>query len=326
MYEELKKVTANVSKSLVTIVSVTEKEDVLFGTTVEMENQTTGLIIHNNSVELLILVSLDRIKDADHIKLKISDTAMVNAEIQNYEKDLNLAVLAVALEDVPVTYISGLKVAVLGESYSLDVGTPVIALGSPNGYVGSVDIGVISSRFSSVYITDNKLDLFNTNITDNENSDGVIVNLKGEVIGIITHTLKKDLNKDLSTAIGISKLKIILKNLVNKEPRIYFGVITEDMTDAAKREHEVSSGVYVNEVIEDSPAFQAGIQAGDIIYQIDDRDIGNTYDLNSAISSYAPDEQAIVRMKRTTGTSEREIEYTVTLQKERIDSLIQVYV
>lgn len=313
MYEELRKVIANIDKSLVTVVGTTEKEDVLFGSTIEMEEETTGLILHNNSIELLILASLDRIEGADSIKVKFSESTAVNAVIQDYEKELNLAVVAVPLENIPVAYMSGIKVATLGESYTLNTGSPVIAMGNPNGHVGSVDIGIISSRFSNIYVTDNKLDLFNTDIIDNENSDGVIVNLEGEVIGLITRTLKKDLNKDLSTAIGISKLKGILKNLLNKEPRIYFGVVTEDMTDAAKREHEIISGVYVNEVVEDSPAFNAGIQTGDIILQIEDSEISNTNDFYNTISTFVPDNEVVVKVKRTTGSAEREMDFKVTL-------------
>jgi S1-C subfamily serine protease len=317
MYEELRKVIADVDKSLVTVESIKEKEDVLFGSKVEMKEETTGLIIHNNSVELLILTSLDRIEDADRIKVKFSDTTAVNAVLQDSEKELNLAVIAVPLENIPVAYMSGLKVAELGESYTLNVGSPVIAMGSPNGHVGSVDIGIITSRFSSIYVTDNKLDLFNTDIINNENSDGVIVNLEGEIIGIITRTLKKDLNKDLSTAVGISKLKGILRNLTNKEPRIYFGVITEDMTDAAKREHEITNGVYVNEVVEDSPAFNAGIQTGDIILQIDSYEISNTNDFYNTISTFTPDKEYDVKVKRTTGSPEREMEFKVKLTAKK---------
>jgi serine protease Do len=313
MYEELRKVIETINRSIVTVIAVTEKEDVLFGSKIQMMKETTGLIVHNNSVELLVLTSLDRVETADSIKVKLSDTTSVNAVLQDYEKELNLAVVAIPLSNIPIAYMNTLQAATFGESYTLSAGNPIIAMGNPNGHVGSVDIGIITSCFSSIYITDNKLDLFNTDIINNENSDGIIVNLKGQIIGIITRTLKEDLNKDLSTAIGISKLKGILKNLLNKEPRIYFGVITEDMTDAAKREYEVTNGVYVNEVVEDSPAFNSGIQTGDIILQVDDYKISNTNDFYNTISRYQPEDEVVVKVIRTTGSPEREEEYTVTL-------------
>ena len=313
MYDDIRKVTYLAEKSLVTVVGVKEKEDLLFGATMEMEAETTGLIVHNNSVDLLILVSLDRIKDADRIKVRFSDSFSVDASMTDYDEELNLAVIALPLEKIPTTYLSNIQVATLGESYTLLVGEPVIALGSPNGHIDSMDTGIVTSRNSSVYITDNKLELFNTNMSCSENGDGVIVNMDGKVIGLITRTLKDDLSKNLSTAVGISKLKPILENMLNERARVYFGVRTEDMTDEAMAEHEITNGVYVNEVVENSPAFDAGIQAGDIILQINDYEISNTAYFYNTISTYQPGDKLEVKVKRTAGSSDKENSYTVTL-------------
>ncbi len=313
IYSELRKVSLEVEKSIVTVVSINDEKDVWFGTNVELVKETSGLIFYNDNVNLLILVSYDRIKDADSVKIQFSDNFTVDAVIQDYEKDLNLAMLAIPLESIPVTYMSSLQVAKLGESYTLVVGSPILALGSPNGHTGSLEAGMISSRNSYAYVTDNKLDLFNTDITDNENSDGVIVNMKGEVIGLITRTLKGEQNEGLSTAIGISKLRLVLGNMANKIVRNYFGVKTLDMPDAAKQEYKVTNGIYVNEVIEDSPAFQAGIQNGDIILQIDENTVINTNNFFNFISTYVPEDVVQVKILRTTGSTQREMDIKVTI-------------
>jgi S1-C subfamily serine protease len=313
IYDELRKLSLDVEKSLVTVVSINDETDVWFGTNVELVHETSGLIFHNDGINLLILVSYDRIKDADAIKIQFSDNFTVDAVIQDYEKELNLAMLAVPLESIPVTYMGSLQVAKLGESYTLSVGSPILALGSPNGHTGSMEAGMISGRNSYAYITDNKLDLFNTDITDHPNSDGVIVNMKGEVIGLITRTLKGEQNEGLSTAVGISKIRLILGNMVNKIPRNYVGVKTLDMPEAAKQEYKVDNGIYVNEVIEDSPAFEAGILNGDIILQIDDNTVLNTNSFFNFISSYVPEDEVQVKILRTTGSTQREMDIKLIL-------------
>lgn len=313
IYDGIRKMSLIVQKSIVTVVSITDETDVWFGTNVELVNETSGLVFYNNNVNLLILVSLDRIKDADTIKVKLSDNFSVDAVVQDYESEINLAMLAVPLESIPAIYLGSLQVATLGESYTAMVGSPILALGNPNGHTESMEEGIISSRNSYAYITDNKLDLFNLDITDNENSDGIIVNMKGEVIGIITRTLKDDKNKGISTAIGISKLKSILGDMANTEPRIYFGVKTLDMPDAAKEEYKVTNGIYVNEVIDDSPAFLAGIQTGDILLQINDNVIINTNNFYTSISQFMPDEEIRVKLLRTSGSTQKEIDIKVTL-------------
>ena len=313
LYNELRKVSLEAEKSIVTVVSINDETDVWFGTNVELVHETSGLVCDNDNINLLILVSYDRIMDADAIKIQFSDNFAVSAIIQDYEKELNLAMLAVPLETIPVTYMSNLQVAKLGESYTLSVGSPILALGSPNGHTGSIETGIISSKNTYAYITDNKLDLFNTDITDNPNSDGVIVNMKGEVIGLITRTLKGEQNEGLSTAIGISKLKLMLGNMSNKIARNYFGVRTLDMPDTAKQEYKVNNGIYVNEVIENSPAFEAGIQNGDIILQLDENTVINTNSFFNFVSAYVPEDVVQVKVLRTTGSTQRELDIPVTL-------------
>jgi S1-C subfamily serine protease len=313
IYEELRKLSLEVEKSLVTVVSINDETDVWFGTNVELVHETSGLIFYNDSINLLILVSYDRIKDADAIKIQLSDNFTVDAVIQDYDKELNLAMLSVPLESIPVTYMGSLQVAKLGESYTLAVGSPILALGSPNGHTGSMEAGMISGRNSYAYITDNKLDLFNTDITDNPNSDGIIVNMKGEVIGLITRTLKGEQNEGLSTAVGISKIRLILGNMVNKIARNYVGVKTLDMPEAAKKEYKVENGIYVNEVIEDSPAFDAGIQNGDIILQIDDNTVINTNSFFNFISAYVQEDEILIKILRTTGSTQREMDIKLTI-------------
>jgi S1-C subfamily serine protease len=179
-----------------------------------------------------------------------------------------------------------------------------------------MDIGVITSKGSWASIADNKLDLFNTSVENNINSDGIIVNMRGEVIGLITRTLKDGINEDLSTAIGISKAKPLIERIASQKPRIYFGVEAEDMTEAAKLEHLITNGIYVNEVRADSPAFAAGMKNGDIIIQVNDKSIMNTNNFNNTISDYSPEDEVVVKIKRTSGTAEKDMEMTIVLAEK----------
>jgi S1-C subfamily serine protease len=318
MADEIKSVAYTANKSLVTITSAMEGTD-WFGYPSEKVVQTSGLIIYNDGTDLLILVSYDRVKNASSVKLKITEADAVEAELVDYENELNLAVLSVSLKDIPELFLNNnIAVATLGESYTITVGNPVLALGNPNGYTNSMYLGMITSRGSSISVTDNKLDLFNTDIVDNANSDGVIVNLKGEVIGLITRTLKEGMNENLSTVVGISKIRPIIERMANKKPRIYCGVIAEDLTEEARIEHEVLSGIYVNEVKADSPAFDSGIKGGDIILMVDDKSIMNTNSFYNIISGYEPGSEIKLQIKRTSGTTKKDMEMTVTLgEKEQ---------
>lgn len=315
MNNDIKEVADKVDKSIVNINSTFTVKD-WFGKLVHKTVNTTGVIIYNNSEDFLALVSLDRVKGADSIKVKFSDTISVNAKILDSVSEINLAVIAIPVSDIPGSYLESLQIAALGESYTIETGDPVIALGSPNGHTNSMEIGMITSTGGYASITDNRLDLFNTSIEDNSSSDGIIVNLDGEIIGLITRTLKEDEYEGLNTVIGISDLKNILTAMGNQDPLIYFGVKTDDMSTSAMRKHDVTNGIYVNDVKADSPAFKAGIQNGDIILGVDDATIMSSSNFYDTISDYQPGEKVTVKIKRTSGSKDKNIKLHVVLGKK----------
>lgn len=315
MNKDLQEVADKVNKSILKISSVYAVKD-WFGKSVDKTVNTTGVIVYNNTKDLLVLVSYDRIKQAKSIKVEFSDIVSVGASVQDYDSELNLALISVPVKDVPGIYMSSLQTATLGESYGVTVGNPILALGSPNGYAGSMEIGMITSKGSTVSITDNSLELFNTDIEDNKNSDGIIVNLDGEIIGIITRTLKEDNNENLNTVIGISQLKNIITAMGNKEPRVYFGVKTQDLSSAAKTEYNIIGGIYVIDIKAKSPAFKAGLQNGDIIMKVNDITITNTSEFHTVISNYIADKKIRVSVLRMNGTKKNKVDLEVVLSKK----------
>lgn len=315
IYTDLRAISDEVSSSLVTVTS-THSGVGAFENEIESTKTTTGLVVANNEADLLILVSLDKIKGAKDIQVTFADSFQIGAKLQAYDKDLNLAIIAIELVNIPYNNLINIKSATLGESFSLIIGTPIMALGCPNGYVGSMELGIIASKGYNVYITDNKIDLFNTDINYNENSDGIIVNLSGEVIGIITNELKDESNEEVNTVIGISRIKKIIESLVNNTDRIYFGIKGADMTEAAMKEVEINNGIFVTEVEADSPALEAGLQSGDIILAVNDTPLMSVNTFNSILSIYKPKTSVKVTIRRSTKDSYKNMELDVTLVKK----------
>jgi S1-C subfamily serine protease len=101
--------------------------------------------------------------------------------------------------------------------------------------------------------------------------------------------------------------------MVNRKPHIYCGVVAIDLTDEARTEHQVANGIYVNSVRADSPAFDAGIKGGDIILSVDTKSVINTVGFFNIISDYEPGSEVNIKIKRTSGTTAREMELKVTL-------------
>ena len=315
IYEDIRKIADEASKSIVKIDSIKDGRD-LFGNPIEIRKPTSGVVIADLNGELAILASFDRIISASRLQLVFSDQVMVDAKLLDYDEELNLAIINVMIEDIPTIYYHNIEVAQLGESYSTNVGTPVIALGNPNGYYGSLEIGHITSRVSYISTIDNRIELFNTSIIDNENSDGVIVNFEGKIIGVITRMQDDDVNTNVNTAIGISRLKPILQKLANNEPRTYMGIVVYELTDAAKEIYDVKRGVYIHEVVAESPAFDDGLKSGDIILEINGQEVFNINSYHDILNDNMPGDKVTVKIKRTSAHN-REMKYEITLADKK---------
>lgn len=315
IYSDVKKLATKVSSSILNITAVTSGVD-WFNDPYESRKTTTGIVIADNGTELLLLASLDKIQEANLIEVEISASLSVEASVLDYDSDVNLAIVAVPLSKIPEATLKLINRADLGESYTITTGSPIMALGSPNGHAGSIELGIITSKGSSAYIVDNRLDLFNTSITDNEYSDGVIVNMQGQIIGIITHTLKEGMNEDISTAIGISKIMPIIQRLVNQKDRIYFGIQGEDIPKNILKQAGITGGIYVNEVEAGSPALEAGIKNGDMIVEVGGASISSMTNFYNTISSYNVKDTVKVKVRRQSQGSFKDVEVTVVLAKK----------
>lgn len=315
IYSDIKSLSNTISHSLTTVTAVESGVD-WFNDEYEKRKSTTGIVIGEDNVDLLVLTSLDKVENADNIEVKFYGNVTVPGVLWNYDKDYNLAVIAVELKNIPEDQLKHIEKADLGESYGISVGDFILALGNPNGYTGSMEMGIITSKGSTVYVTDNSLDLFNTDITDTPESDGIIVNVYGEVIGIITHTLKEDLNTNINTAIGISKLKPIISSLANKTDRIYFGIQGLDIPTNFLEENGIESGIYITDVYSDSPAFEAEICQGDIITSVNNTKVKSMNGFNKILNNYKAGEKVEIIIQRKSKQVLKEMKFEVVLEKK----------
>ena len=117
---EIKELSNEAARSILTVSCIVEDKD-WFDNPIEKKVNTSGIVVKNNGTSLLLLVSLDRVKEANSIKVEISESTSVEAVLHDYESELNLAILAVNAADIPARLLGDIKVANLGEiicSYS----------------------------------------------------------------------------------------------------------------------------------------------------------------------------------------------------------------
>ena len=195
-------VASEVMPAIVSINNTYTQTMSYFGQTLRSESTAagSGIIVGKNDEELLIVSNYHVVESADKLVVQFADGAEAEAQMKGSDPDMDLAVIAVSMKDVDAVTEEAIAVAALGDSESLTVGEPAIAIGNALGYGQSVTLGVISaldrvidlssSTGSRVNNEDGAAFIQTDAAINPGNSGGALLNMKGEVIGINSNKIE----------------------------------------------------------------------------------------------------------------------------------------
>ncbi len=270
-----------------------------FGQTMtsEADASGSGIIVGQNDTELLIVSNYHVIADADELTVQFVEGSEAKASVKGTDADMDLAVIAVPIGDVDKATLQEIAVATLGDSDSLTVGEPAIAIGNSLGYGQSVTTGVISALNRSIQLSDGTDGTFiQTDAAINPgNSGGALLNIKGEVVGINSNKIGGSAVEGMGYAIPISAASPIIaelmlketKNKVAEEERGYLGISGISVTQEVSEAYGMPEGVYISQVYENTAAEAAGLRKGDIIVEFDGDKISSMDTLQKELEFYA---------------------------------------
>ncbi len=269
----------------------------------------TGMIVTEDGY---IITNKHVIEDADEIQVVTDDgTTYDDVDIVGEDPLNDVAYLK-------INGVSSLPTIALGDSKTIAVGMPVLAIGNALGaYQNSVTNGIISGTGRSITAAnsdgtgeENLTDMIQTDAAINPgNSGGPLVNANGEVIGINT-AVSTDSN-GIGFAIPISAVKGMLNNIIDNDndSRAYLGVSYINITAEVAKTYDLSvtHGAYVyaerngrpaEAVASNSPAEKAGIETGDIITKIGNIEVGSAGSVMTLIGEYKPGDTIAVTILR----------------------------
>ena len=334
-------VTESVMPSVVAIVNQGVKEVTTFFGTQEQPFSSggSGVIVGSNEKELLIATNNHVVADADTLQITFDDNTTAKASIKGQSSEMDLAVVAVKLDDLDQSTKDHVKIATLGDSDSLKVGEPAIAIGNALGYGQSVTAGVISALDREVTVqTDSSFGFGNSKTITSKliqtdaainpgNSGGALFNINGEVVGINSVKYASTEVEGIGYAIPITAATPILDELMNRETKEkvdeaksgYLGIRGANVTSEAQSIYGMPKGAYVVSVEEDSAAEKAGIRAGDIIVKLGDTTISSMENLQEELLYHEAGEKTNVIVQRNETGQYQEQSLDVTLGKRPDD-------
>ena len=321
--EEIKVVSSDVTEvvevvmpAMVSIVNnYTEISTSFFGQSYSQSRTSSGsgIIVGESETELLIVSNHHVVSEAEVLEVTFIDGTTAEAQIKGMDSGMDLAVIAIPLESLSEETKEAIAISTLGDSESLKLGEPVIAIGNALGYGQSVTNGIVSALDREITMEEGYTGTFiQTNAAINPgNSGGALLNVNGEVIGINSSKIGGTTIEGMGYAIPISAAKPIIEELMLKETRTkveedkigYMGIsMPQTVTNEYYQMYNMPIGVYVRDVEEGSPAEKAGLYGGDIIVKFEGEKISTYQDLQNMIQYYeAGDTVTLIVMRRERG-------------------------
>ena len=231
-----------------------------------------------------IVTNYHVVAEAEEIVVSLADGRTVPGKVQGVDPATDLAVVKIDP--------AGTQPAKFGDSDSLQVGEPAIAIGNPLGLElkGSVTAGVISALNRTLDIGERRFRLIQTDAAINPgNSGGALANADGEVVGINSIKIAVGGVEGIGFAIPMNTARPIIQALIEKGrvARPYLGVVAFDKNTAERYGYQlnINKGLYVFRLVLNSPADRAGIRVGDIILKLAGQETNSLPELRSVIEA-----------------------------------------
>lgn len=294
------------NKSVVTVTSKTSETDWL-NNDYETIGQGAGVIISENNSYYYILTERKNIADTANIKVTFINDVSADAALLKYDATTGITIITVEKSQLEKETTNAIKVATIGNSYTVSNGKLVIALGNPLGTNYSILTGNITSTNNEIYTVDKNYSVFTTDIIANEDASGILINTAGEIVGVVIQDFSGSQDSSTLTAVAISEVSELIGSLSAGKDNPYLGIYVSTVTDKISETYDIPKGIFVREVATDSPAMLAGLQSGDVIVKINGEDVATDYLYSAKISKLAPGTICEMVVKRQNGHEYYEI-------------------
>ena len=304
MYGNLRTLALEADKSIAAIHSIQREKD-WFDNPIETTGQFSGVVIDARREEVLVLAPSKAVETADSLEVVFSDSEVVPGTVKQTDSQMGLTVICAdvsSLEDVQYEKIKPVK---LGNSYSSRQGDLVFTVGSPAGMVHSSSYGFISYIAKNVQMTDGNARVLYADVKSRADAGTFLLNTDGELIGWGTDRYDQDVETGMKTFMSISDYKGI--------PVPYLGIEGQEVTTEMEK-NGMPAGIYITAAAPESPAYNAGLQSGDILDEINDVKIEEMKNFQAQVERLHVGDHITVTVQRDNGKDEyKEIEFAVTM-------------
>ena len=289
----------------------------IFGQTTQSASSGSGFIITEDGY---VVTNYHVVSGASSVQVTLYNGDTYDATVVGGDSDYDVAVLKINA--------SGLQPVTLGESADVNVGDTVLAIGNPLGELTfSMSQGIVSSCDRAINVDGTPFNMIQVDCSINPgNSGGPLVNLYGEVVGIVSakySSYSSTTVEGLGFAIPISDVRSIITDIMENgavTDKAYMPITAGTMNEqmAAQFNINVTEGVFVYSVVEGGAGDKAGLRLGDVITKMGDKTLTSRQDLSAAMKGYRAGDTVTLTVYR--GGQYIEVELTFDAQPQTTGS------
>ena len=289
----------------------------IFGQQTQTASSGSGFIITEDGY---VVTNYHVVSGASSVEVTLYNGDTYDATVIGGDSDYDVAVLKINA--------SGLQPVTLGESADVNVGDTVLAIGNPLGELTfSMSQGIVSSCDRAINVDGTPFNMIQVYCSINPgNSGGPLVNLYGEVVGIVSakySTYSSTTVEGLGFAIPISDVRSIITDIMENgavTDKAYMAITAGTMNEqmAAQFNIDVTEGVFVYSVVEGGAGDKAGLRLGDVITKMGDKTLTSRQDLSAAMKGYRAGDTVTLTVYR--GGQYIEVELTFDTQPQTTGS------
>lgn len=314
IYRRVLDVAKKPRKALVRVTGTSGQSDLLDASILHYE-EGEGIIFLESSSCIYILTNWEPSEKTSSLQVTFADSSTARAHLCQTDDATGLSVMWVRTSELSDSTKKAISVVSLAQSFAPEQAEPVIAIGSPSGEFDGVLYGIVTSTSGRFSAADAEYQLMTTNIQGCISSKGVLINTKGEIVGVIKKNIREDVN--VIQAFSIAQLRSRIEQMTNKQAPRYLGIYGVSIPEAKAASLGISKGIYIEKVDKDSPAMAAGIQRGDIITALNGNPISDMQEYSTYLQNCENGLEISMQISRYSGDGDLgKVELTVKVNEK----------
>lgn len=309
-YNRIRKTVQSLGDYMVTVVAVKKDVD-WFAMSYDSQYAQSGILIRKTEDRYYILTGYRSLRNAASIRIKFSGGTSEEALLEGYDTVFDIAVLSISRKDLPASEDNHLKTVKIGTSSMMSAGIPVFVSGCPSGTEGSVGIGFISFVEDNLPLTDCLIRGIQSSVRIEGTGCSFLMGIDGDLLGIYTGE-NQNVGDGYSQAYSINDVMVYINRILGGRETAGIGITGQDIDETMRTQYQIPQGIYVTDVIKDSAAHNAGVQAGDVLEALNGQKIASMEEYEQILMELTPGREVKMTVYRSSQGAYKKVELKIT--------------